>query len=392
MLKSFSFTHLSAGFVAILVGYTSSAAIIFQAALAAGAGPEEVASWMWALGLGLGLGGIGLSLFYKAPIMLAWSTPGAALLVTSLSGISMAEAIGAFFFSSALMLLCGLTGLFDRFMTWVPESLARAMLAGILLQFGLSIFPAFESSVIMVGAMVTAFVIGTWRRSAYTIPMTFLTGVVIALVQGRIDVTAMTFELTTPVWTTPSFDPAVLIGIGLPLFIVTMASQNVPGLATLRAHDYKTPASPIISLTGALGLIFGGLGGFAYNLAAITAALCMGEHVDKDPKRRYWGAVWAGVFYLLAGLFGATVASFFASFPQALVATIAGLALLGTIATSLHVALARAEGREAAILTFVITASSGSLLDIAAPFWGLVCGLGVHYLLTAGKRNPKAPS
>lgn len=367
--------------MAVLVGYTSAAAIVFQAAIAGGAGPEETSSWMWALGLGMGLSGIGLSLKYRAPIMVAWSTPGAALLVTSLPGIGMNEAVGAFLFCSALIFLCGMTGWFDRIMAHVPQSLGAAMLAGVLLRFGLGVFPALTQEVLMVGAMVTVYVLGKWRSSVYVIPLTFAVGAAIAGLQGKIIGSELALELTTPVFIFPAFNLSVLIGIGLPLFVVTMASQNVPGIAVLRAHGYQTPASPLIGWTGVLGLIFAPFGGYAYNLAAITAAICMGKDVDPEPDRRYLAAIWAGVFYIIAGLFGATVAGFFAAFPAALVAAIAGLALLGTIANSLKAALDDEAERDAAILTFVITAAGGSFLTIGSAFWGLVAGMVVFHLM-----------
>ncbi|WP_028877824.1 benzoate/H(+) symporter BenE family transporter [Terasakiella pusilla] len=380
MRQYFSLSHISAGFVAILVGYTSAAAIVFQAALSAGATPAQVSSWLWAVGIAMGIMGIALSVYYKHPIMIAWSTPGAALLVTSLPGIAYSDAIGAFLFCSALITICGITGWFDKIMKLVPQSLATAMLAGVLLRFGLNVFPAFEAETLIVGAMVLTYIIGKWRQSPYAIPLTFAIGVILSATQGKIDMSGISLDLTVPVWQTPTFDLSVLIGIGLPLFIVTMASQNVPGIAVLRAHGYQTPASPLIGWTGAMGLVFAPFGGYAFNMAAITAALCMGEDVDKDPARRYLATVWVGVFYFLAGLFGATVAGFFAAFPSALVAAIAGLALLGTIANSLNAALSDAKGREAAILTFIITASGGTFLSVGTPFWGLLVGLAVYGL------------
>ncbi len=385
MMKDFfSPSHISAGFVAILVGYTSAAAIVFQAALAAGATPDQVSSWMWALGVAMGVMGIALSLYYRHPIMIAWSTPGAALLVTSLPGIAYSDAIGAFLFCSLLITMCGLTGWFDKIMKVVPQSLATAMLAGVLLRFGLNIFPAFEAETLIVGAMITTYILGKWKKSSYAVPLAFGIGVLLSFGQGKIDMSEISLSLTPPVWTMPTFDISVLIGIGLPLFIVTMASQNVPGIAVLRAHGYQTPASPLIGWTGAMGLVFAPFGGYAYNMAAITAALCMGNHVNPDPKKRYFATIWVGIFYLLAGLFGATVAGFFTAFPHALVAAIAGLALLGTIANSLHSALKEEVGREAAILTFVVTASGASFLTIGAPFWGLVVGLAVYNLNKRG--------
>lgn len=379
MLKFFSLPHISAGFVAILVGYTSAAVIVFQAATAGGATPAEIGSWMWALGLGLGLNGIILSLCYKAPIMAAWSTPGAALLVTSLPGIPMSEAIGAFLFCSVLLTLCGITGWFEKIMQIVPQSLASAMLAGVLLNFGLNTFVAIETEFTMVILMLLTYVFGKRFFPRYVIPLTFLIGVIYASFLGLVNTAALDLSLTKPVFTMPTFSLSTLIGIGIPLFIVTMASQNVPGIAVLRAHGYKTPASPLISLTGLTGILLAPFGGFAFNLAAITAAICMSRDIDPDPAKRYYAAVWAGIFYILLGIFGATVAGMFTLFPKELVMAIAGLALLGTIGNSLNTAMGTEDEREAAILTFAITASGMSLLTVGAPFWALIAGLIVHY-------------
>lgn len=379
MLKFFSPSYISAGMVSILVGYTSAAVIVFQAASAGGASPAEISSWMWALGVGLGINSILLSLFYKSPIITAWSTPGAALLVTSLPGIPMSDAIGAFMFSSILLTLCGITGWFEKIMQIVPQSLASAMLAGVLLNFGLNVFVAIETEFIMVILMLITYIFGKRYLPRYVIPATFLVGVSYASSLGLVKADSLNFAMTVPVFTMPTFSLSTLIGIGLPLFVVTMASQNVPGLAVLRAHGYKTPASPLISWTGLTGILLAPFGGFAYNLAAITAAICMSPDVDPDKHERYRAAIWAGFFYILLGLFGGAVAGMFTLFPKELVMAIAGLALLGTIASSLKIAMAEDGEREAAMLTFAVTASGMTLLTIGAPFWALIAGLAVHY-------------
>lgn len=378
-----SLSHISAGFVAVLVGYTSSAAIIFQAASAAGASAAEISSWLWALGIGMALTSGGLSLYFRTPVLTAWSTPGAALLVTGLSGLTLNEAVGVFLFSSALITLCGITGWFDRLMRQVPSPLAAAMLAGVLFQFGLQLFGAMESQLLLVGAMLLTYLLGRLLLPRYVIPLTLALGLLIAALQGMLQVETLTWELATPIWTWPSFSVPALIGVGVPLFIVTMASQNVPGLAVLRANGYDTPASPLITSTGLTGLLLAPFGGFAFNLAAITAAICMGREADPDPKRRYLASVWAGVFYLLTGIFGATVAALFAAFPTQLVMAIAGLALLGTISNSLAAALKEDSVRDSALLTFLVTASGMTLIGVGSAFWGLVIGLIAYHLPTA---------
>lgn len=375
MLRFFSPSYISAGFVAVLVGYAGAGAIVFQAANAAGATPDQISSWLWAVGIGMGVSSIGLTLFYRQPILIAWSTPGAALLATSLPGIPMGDAIGAFIFSSVLLTLCGVTGLFQKIMAFVPQSLASALLAAVLLRFGLDAFVALEADVVMVGAMIFVFLAAKQFMPRYVIPLTLLTGVAIAFFGDQISPIEAEFSLTLPVFVMPSFDLSTLIGVGIPLFIVTMASQNVPGIAALRAHGYYAPASPLIGWSGFTGVLLAPFGGYAFNLAAITAALCMSPDVHPDPEKRYPAVLWASVFYILAGLFGAAITALFIAFPAALVMAIAGLALLSTIANSLESALKVEAERDAAILTFAVTASGMTLLSIGAPFWGIVIGM-----------------
>lgn len=379
-------SHLSAGFIAVLVGYTSSAAIVFQAAHAAGATPAEISSWLWALGLGMGLSCIGLSLYFKEPILTAWSTPGAALLITGLAGLSMSEAIGIFLFNSLLITLAGFSGLFERLMRYVPKTLAAAMLAGVLLRFGLDVFVVLPQQAWLVGTMLASFFLARRYLPTYAVPLTFFIGLGATAALGLFQAQHFTITFAQPLWMTPTFSITTMIGVGIPLFIVSMASQNVPGLAVLRANGYITPASPLIGFTGLTGLLLAPFGGFSFNLAAITAAMCMSKDADADPKRRYLAAVCAGCFYIVTGVLGATVVSLFAAFPQALIVTIAGLALLGTIGNGLTTALSEVRERDAAVITFLVTASGLSLFGINSAFWGLTLGMA-----TAALNHRKSP-
>ncbi|PMG07183.1 hypothetical protein BCV00_08335 [Vibrio breoganii] len=385
--RFFNLSHVTAGFIAVLVGYTSSAVIIFQAANATGASAEQISSWLWALGVGMAVTTIGLSLFYKTPILTAWSTPGAALLATSLDGVSLNQAIGVFLFSSTLILVCGLTGWFEKLTRHIPSSIASAMLAGVLLQFGLNVFTGIAIDPLLVGGMLIGYLVLKRCVPLYAIPLVLLIGVAISLTQGSLRLEGIRLEMAAPVWISPEFSLSALIGIGIPLFVVTMASQNVPGIAVLRANGYQTPSSPLISTTGAMGVLMAPFGGFAFNLAAITAAICMGKEAGEDPKTRYMASVWAGLFYLLTGLFAATVATLFSVFPQTLVFTIAGLALVGTIGNSLAIALNDASEREPALLTFLMTASGVSLMGIGSAFWGLLLGITAYALSSASRRE-----
>ncbi len=381
--KPVQLAHVAAGFIAVLVGYTGSAAIIFQAAHTLGADNAVIASWFWALGLGMGLSCIVLSLWYRQPILTAWSTPGAALLVTSLEGVTINEAVGAFFLCSALLMITGVSGVFDRLIRLLPPGLAAAMLAGVLFQFGADAMSYLGRNTVLVVAMLVVFLIMQVRVPRFAVPAALVIGLAIAAFQGGLATEHLDLSLATPVWTSPAWSLSSVVGVAIPLFIVTLASQNVPGIATLRAHGYDAPASPVIASTGATGLLLAGFGGFSFNFAAITAAICMSADVDPDPKQRYKAAVWAGVFYLLIGLFANAVAGLFTAFPLALVATIAGLALLGTIANSLADSLATSDARLPAIITFLTTTSGLELFGIGSAFWGLVLGMAAWHIQRA---------
>lgn len=383
--KDLSLSAIIAGFVTVLVGFTSSAVIVFQAAEASGANAAEVASWMWALGLGMGLTCIVLSLRYRVPIVTAWSTPGAAMLITGAAGVPMSEAIGAFVVSAALITVAGFSGVFERAIKRIPVSLAAGMLAGVLLRFGLNVFVALQAQFLLVLSMCAVYLLARRLLPRYAIILALAAGLAVALLHGQLHFGDVRLELATPVFTLPSFSFAALVGIALPLFVVTMASQNVPGVAVIRASGYDVPVSPLVGWTGLATLLLAPFGAYALNLAAITAAICMGREAHEDPSRRYMAAVSAGVFYLLIGAFGATVGAVFSALPKELVLAIAGLALLGTIGNGLAVALREDSDREPALITFLVTASGVTLAGVGSAFWGLVAG--VIALLVLRVRN-----
>jgi benzoate membrane transport protein len=370
----FNPAHISAGFIAPLVGYTSSAAIIFQAANSAGADDSMVTSWFWALGVGMGLSTLGLSWFYKQPILTAWSTPGAAILVTSLAGVPLAEAVGAFILCSVLITLVGISGWFDRIMAYLPQSIAAAMLAGVLMPFAIHMIMSLETQLTLVLSMMLAFFICRVIWPKLAVMLTLALGFMMAAAQHLIVWQDVSLQISSPIWTSPQWSLSATIGVAIPLFIVTMASQNVPGIVVLRSHGYNAPAAPLITWTGITGLLLAPFGGFAFNLSAIMAAICMGKDVDPDPHQRYRSAIWAGLFIIATGVLAGSLTGIFNSMPEALVVTIAGLALLGTISSSLGTALACDTERIPAIITFIATASGVVMWGIGSAFWGLVLG------------------
>ncbi|ODS90504.1 MAG: hypothetical protein ABS45_15740 [Comamonas sp. SCN 65-56] len=373
-VRDLSVSAASAGFVATLVGFTSSVALVFQAAQAFGASEAVIASWMWALGLGMGLATAIPSLILRKPVMIAWSTPGAAVLASAGLGFDLAQATGAFMLSALMIVLAGFTGWFERVMNRIPMAIAAGLLAGVLVNFGMAAFSAAQAAPLLVLAMLATYLLSKRWLSRYAVPLTLLVAVAVAAVQGGIAWSEVAWDWAVPVWTTPRFTWQAAVSVALPLFVVTMASQNMPGVAVIRATGYQMPISRIISMTGLATLVLAPFGGYALNLAAITAAICMGPEAHPDPKRRYAAAVINGLLYVLIGLFGAAVAGLLIAFPKELVAAIAGLALLSTIGGGLVAALQDEAHREPALITFLVTASGVTLAGIGSAFWGVVAG------------------
>ncbi|WP_268800518.1 benzoate/H(+) symporter BenE family transporter [Pseudomonas huanghezhanensis] len=385
-LADSSLSAVVAGFIAMMTGCTSSLVLMFQAGQAAGLTSAQISSWIWALFMGMAVCSIGLSLRYRSPITVAWSTPGAALLITSLGGVAYPEAIGAFITSAVLITICGLTGSFERLVKRLPASLAAALLAGILFKIGSEIFVAAQHRTGLVLGMFFTYLIVKRYSPRYAVLVTLLVGVALSGMLGLLNFGGFALEVAVPVWTTPAFSWAATISIGIPLFVVAMTSQNMPGMAVLRADGYSVPASPLISATGIASLICAPFGSHGITLAAISAAICTGPHAHEDKDKRYTAAIWCGIFYAIAGLFGATLAALFAAFPKELVLSIAALALFGSIINGLTVAMNEPREREAALITFMVTASGLTLFSIGSAFWGIIAGVLTLVILN-GRRT-----
>ena len=399
--RDLSLSTATAGFVAVLVGFTSSVAIVFQAAQAFAATPAQTGSWLWALGLGMGLCTLLPSLYLRKPVMVAWSTPGAAVLATAglAGGFSMAEAVGAFMVCAALIILFGVTGWFERVMQRLPLAIASGLLAGVLARFGMQAFVAAQTDLPLVLLMLAAYLLGRRITPRFVVPLTLVLAIgFVAVTQGFRGPT-LEFALTVPVFVAPVFTLAAAVSLALPLFVVTMASQNLPGVAAIQAAGYGNPPgaageagipiSKIITLTGVATLVLAPFGGFALNLSAITAAICMGPESHPDRQRRYTAAVVCGAIYVLIGLFGAAIVAALTAFPQELIAAIAGLALLGTIANALHVALRDEAHREAALITFLVTLSGVVIGGVGAAFWGVLAGAAALFVQQYGIARPR---
>ena len=391
--RDLSLSAATAGFVAVLVGFTSSVAIVFQAAQAFNATPAQITSWMWALGLGMGLCSAIPSLILRQPVMVAWSTPGAAVLASAglAGGFTMAEAIGAFLICGALITLAGATGWFERVMNRIPMAIAAALLAGVLARFGLQAFGAAQTALALVVLMLLVYLVSRRLAPRYAVVFTLLAGVAQVVASGRFNAGALSLEWAVPVFTAPSFSFAAFTSLALPLFIVTMASQNLPGVAAIRAAGYDMPISRILTVTGIATLVLAPFGAFALNLSAITAAICMGPEAHPDRDKRYTAAVVCGALYVAIGLVGALVTGLLIAFPRELVMAIAGIALLGSIGGGLHAALKDDQHREAALITFLVTLSGVVIAGVGSAFWGVVAGAVALFVQQYGlaKKPPR---
>lgn len=382
---------VGAGLVAVLVGTGGTAVLLLQGAQEAGIGRAGFESWFFSATLGAGLVGIALSVRYRQPILLAWSTPGAALLVSTIGGYDYAAALGAFVAAGAATALVGVTGLFRRVLDRIPAEITMAVLAGVLLPFGLGLVRAIPDAPVLVLGMVATYLV--LARAGVRAPVigALAVGLLIAGVAGDLPSSAVQVDLATAVWTWPRFELEPLLTLGLPLFALTMTAQNATGVTVLRAHGYEPRIDPILVAVGLASVVLAPLGSHALNLAALTAAFAAGPEGGRDPQERWKAGVAAGGFYLLVALFAGAAATLFLAMPSALIAALAGLGLLGVLAASLGTALS-AEPREPALIALLVAASGTTVLGVGSAFWGLVAGLAVLAVSRARLPSPRRPA
>ena len=381
--RDFSLSASVAGVIAVMVSYGGPAAIIFQAASLAGLTADQLTSWIWAISIGSGVAGLVLSMAYRAPVIIAWSTPGAALLAAGWAAYPYPEAIGAFVFAAVAITVFGATGLFGALMERIPQAVVAAMLAGILFRFGVEVFTAMRATPLLVAPMLACYLAMKRLSPRYAIVTTLAVGLAAAAALGLLDFSLVEASIARPELTAPVFSLGALIGLGVPLFMVTMTGQNATGLGVLRTAGYKTPGGPLVAATGALSTLLAPFGSHGINLAAITAAICTGPEAHGDPDKRYVAGVVCGLAYLVVGLFGATLVGIFTALPPGLIAAISGLALFGALQNGLTQAMADEARREAALVTFLLTVSGVSVFGVGSAFWGLVGGVLANAALTA---------
>ncbi|WP_327067947.1 benzoate/H(+) symporter BenE family transporter [Kitasatospora sp. NBC_01250] len=381
--RDVSFSALLAGLVAVVVCYSGPLVVVLAAARAGHLDQAHTASWIWAISIGSGVTSLLLSWRTRLPVITAWSTPGTALLVSSLGAYSYREAIGAYLVSGVAVTVLGVTGLFGRLVRAIPGSVVNAMLAGILFSFGTEIFSSLHTAPAVVLGALAAYLTAKRLLPRYAVPAALLVGAVVAACTVGLPLEPGHGGLTRPVLTVPAFGGAALVGLALPLTLVALTSQNAPGLGVLRGFGYRPDDRLLVGATGVVSVLLAPFGGPGVNIAAITAAICAGPESHPEPRRRYPAGMSIGVLYLLVGCFGGVLVSLFSALPAALVAVVGGVALLGAFQGSLAGALAEENGREAAAVTFLATTSGMTLFGVGAAFWGLLFGVGTQLILGA---------
>lgn len=385
LLNDFSVPAVFAGFITFLVGISVSAVLVIQAAQTLGANTEQITSWFWALGLAIGLSGLLLSWKFKYPVATSWSTAGLALILATGSGYNLNEAIGAFLVCGLLTAILGFSGVFQKVLSYIPQSLTSAMLAGVLLKFGIALFASMQNEWAFILSLLATYILSKRFWPRYSIVITVIAGIAMCPIFLNFSMPSIDFGMAKPVWVTPEFSSSAILGLALPLFVINMASQYLPGLAMIKSYGYNPHVNHLIGWTGTAQALLAPFGSYSVNIAAISAAISLDDQVHPDPQKRYIAGMSCGFFYILMGIFAATLTSFLMSFPAIFITALAGIALLGTISHNIAIAFHEVSDREAALLTFLFSASGIQFFGIGSAFWGLIFGFAVHLILKLRK-------
>ena len=387
LLQDFSIPAVFAGFITFLIGISVSAVLVIEAAQLLGASAEQITSWFWALGLGIGLSGLILSWKFKYPVATSWSTAGLALILATASGYTLYEAIGAFLVCGLLTAILGFLGIFEKVLAYIPQSLTSAMLAGVLLKFGIALFASMQNDWQFILSLLSVYIISKRLWPRYCIVITVIAGILICPLFMEFHTPVLHWSLAKPVWMTPEFTWSALFGLALPLFVINMASQYLPGIAMIKSYGYQPHVNQLIGWTGTVQALLAPFGCYTVNIAAISAAVSLDDQVHPDPSKRYIAGISCGFFYILMGLFAATLTSLLMSFPHLFIVALAGIALFGTISHNIAIAFYEVKDREAALLTFLFSASSVQFFGIGSAFWGLLFGFVVSFILNFRTKN-----
>ncbi len=383
--KDLSWSAASTGILVVLVSSTGPAALMLQAAKAGHFSTNQTISWLSICWIGSGVVGLLLTLRYRMPIFGAWSSPSVALLVTGLSVHSINEAVAAYYLSALAILLIGVTGIFEKILSLVPRAVIMAMLGGVLFTFGVQIFVQLPSEPAIVLVMLATFFFGRRRNWRAPVVLSTVVGLIVTIVLGKAASPHMVFGLTKFVWITPKFSIGGIFTLAIPLVLLTLTTQFAPGSAVLISNGYKAPINSMLKLSGVLSFLTAGFLNSGLNCAAISAAMGVSPQAEPDKNRRYTAAITSGFAYIIVGILGSTMMALFNLVPSAFLATLTGLALLPSIASSTHEALVDSDYREAAMVTFLVTVSNIHVLKLGAPFWGLIAGVLIHQITSKKK-------
>lgn len=382
--KDFSLSAVAAGFLAVLVSYAGPLVIFFQAAQSAEVSTAMMTSWVWAISVGAGVSGILLSWWLRVPVITAWSAPGTALLVTLFPDISLNEAVAAYITTAVLLFVIGISGWFDRLIRLIPKGIAGAMMAGILFQFGVAAFASVESSPALALGMIAAYLVLKRLSPRYHLVLLLLVGVALAMLLEGARLPSMTPELAQPLLIKPEWTLTSTLSLALPLLLVSLTGQFLPGMSIMRTAGYQVATRPVLTSLSLASVVVAFFGGITIVVASITAALCTGRDAHENPDRRYIAGIANGVFYLIGGSFAGTIIVLFTAMPTTFVAVLAGLALVGAITSNIMIAVGEADHRDASVITFLATASGMSLFGMSSAFWGVVIGGFAYWLLHRG--------
>ena len=378
LIQDFSIPAVFAGFITFLIGISVSSVLVIQAAQLLGANTAQISSWFWALGLSIGLSGLILSWKFKYPVATSWSTAGLALIIATGSGYSLNEAVAAFMICGIITAALGFFGAFERILSFIPQSLTSAMLAGVLLKFGIDVFAKLETHWGFIFTLLATYIVLKKSLPRYCIVITVIVGFVICPLFMQFEIPPLNFSLTQPVWVSPDFSLQSLLGLAIPLFIINMASQYLPGIAMIKSYGYQPHVRQLVGWTGIAQAFFAPFGAFATNIAAISAAVSLDDQAHPNPQKRYIAGMSCGVFYILMGLFASTLTTLLISFPSVFIVALAGIALFATIGHNISIAFQQVDEREAALMTFLFSASGVQFFGIGSAFWGLLFGYAVY--------------
>ena len=387
-MRDWSISAWMTGFLAVLISYSGPLVIFIQAAHVGGMSDEMLSSWIWAISIGAGISGIILSVILKAPIITAWSAPGTALLLNLFPNITMPEVVGAYLTAAVISVIVAFTGSFERIVKFVPQGIAAAMIAGILFQFGMQAFISSSEMPGVIMAMVAVYLICRRFLPKFTVILVAVAGFACVFFLDLADFSNVKIALATPIFTWPEFNLPVFFSFTIPLVVVSLTGQFLPGLVILSIDGYKQSSRAVVGGTSLISIVMAFFGGISIVLAAITAALCTGKESHPDPKKRYVSGIANGVFYLIGGTFAGTIVLLFSAIPSAVIAALAGLALIGAIVSNIKLLCADTKYIEPAVICFMVTASNMSIGGMGSAFWGIVLGM-IAYWISSYKKVEK---